>query len=190
MRKELKGSKPIIYSWSMNDAVIPPLAQASFNSAIIPSWLDSDTEPVVMWLDYSVMDCSICDQKVMDAVTGGVSGSKAQVVKFIIPPAVFDSLNVSYFMVTVRSVQVDPKGGQLKELESFKITKEENKEFTTGPLFLASGGTLDFEYKITAATLDGDFYPANEWIKGSEKEMLLGKTKLKEIFIGIIPGIN
>lgn len=187
LKKEEGTSKPIIYSWSLGDAVIPSQGQAAFNSGIVPAWLDN-AESVVMWLDYSVQDCSDCDAKVMDAVTGGVSGSKAQQIKFVIPPAVFDTLHASYFMITVRSAQVDPKGTEVKELAAIKVTRE--GEFSTGPLFIPQNGTLDFEYKITAATDDGDFYPSNGWIRASEKEMLLGKTKMKDIFRGIIPGIQ
>ena len=189
LKKETNGNKPIVYSWTMNDVVIPSQAQVAFDSQTVPAWLDND-ESVVMWIDYSVMNCADCDQKVMDAVTGGVSGSKAQQVKFTIPPAVFDTLHVSYFLVTIRSKQIDPKGEQLKELAALKITNDAAKEFSAGPLFIPANGTIDFEYKITAATTDGDFFPAAEWIRAAEKDILLGKTRMKEIFRGIIPGIR
>jgi hypothetical protein len=189
LKKETDGNKPIVYSWSMNDVVIPSQAQVTFDSHTVPAWLDND-ESVVMWIDYSVMSCSDCDQKVMDAVTGGVSGSKAQQIKFTIPPAVFDTLKAAYFLVTIRSKQVDPKGEQVKELAALKITNDAAKEFSAGPLFIAADGAIDFEYKITVATKDGDFYPANDWIKATGKDILLGKTRMKEIFSGIIPGIN
>ncbi|MBI3139909.1 MAG: hypothetical protein HYZ15_15130 [Sphingobacteriales bacterium] len=188
LKKENTGKNPIIYSWSMNGITVPSQAQVSFNSSTVPGWLDR-AESVVMWIDYSVMDCSDCDRKVMDAVTGGVSGTKSQQIKFTIPPAVFDTLHASYFLVAIRSKQVDPKGEELKELATVKITRETG-ENAAGPLFIPAGGAVDFEYRITVATTDGDFYPANDWIKGADKEILLGKTKMKEIFRGIIPGIN
>lgn len=189
LKKENNGTMPIIYSWSMNEAIIPSQAQVAFNSSIVPAWLDN-AESVVMWMDYSIMDCGDCDRKVMDAVTGGVSGSKAQQIKFTIPPAVFDTLGASYFLITVRSLQVDPKGELVKELAAVKVTNDMTKEFVAGPLFIPSGGAMDFEYKITVATTDGEFYPANDWIRGTDKEVLLGKTKMKEIFRGIVPGID
>jgi hypothetical protein len=187
LKKENIGTNAIIYSWSANGAVIPPQAQAAFANNMIPTWLDN-AEGVVMWVDYSVMDCPECDKKVMDAVTGGVSGGKSQQVKFTIPPAVFDTLNASYFLVTIRSKQVDPKGEVLKELDALKITKEKG-EGLAGPLFISTGG-IEFEYKITVATADGDFFPAANWIKATSKDVLLGKTKMKEIFKGIVPGIE
>ncbi len=189
LKKEINGTKPIIYSWSMNDVIVPSQAQAVFENTRVPSWLDNDAS-AVMWIEYSVEDCRECDQKVMDAVTGGVSGGKSQQLKFTIPPAVFDSLNASYFNIVVRSRQVDPKGEEVKELAAIKITNDISKEFSTGPLYIPTGGAIDFEYKITIATKDGEFYPANEWIRGTDKDVLLGKTKMKEIFRGIIPGIN
>jgi len=111
-------------------------------------------------------------------------------VKLTIPPAVFDTLNASYFLITIRSLQIDPKGEAMKELPSLKVLNDMSRDFTTGPLFIPSGGSIDYEYKVTVATKDGDFYTASEWTRAAEAELLLGKTKMKEMFRGIIPGIN
>jgi hypothetical protein len=189
MKKEIGGTRPIIYSWSLNDVVVPSQAQAKFDNTRIPTWLDADAS-VVMWVEYTVDDCLTCDQKVLDAVTGGVSGARAQQVKFVVPPAVFDSLHASYFMITVRSRQADPKGVEMKEFDAVKVTTDMARDFTVGPLYIPSNGTLEFEYKVTVATAGGDFYPSNVWQPATEKEVLLGKTKLKEMFRGIIPGIE
>ena len=189
MKKQIGGTRPIIYSWSLNDVVVPSQAQAKFDNTRIPAWLDADAS-VVMWVEYTVEDCLTCDQKVLDAVTGGVSGARSQQVKFVIPPPVFDSLQAAYFLITVRSKQADPKGLEMKEFDAVKVTTEASKEFTVGPLFIPSNGSIEFEYKITVATAGGDFYPSNEWVPATEKEVLLGKTKLKTMFKGIIPGIE
>lgn len=189
LKKEINGTKPIIYSWSLNDAIVPSQAQAEFENSRIPVWIDTDPS-VVMWVEYSVEECNSCDLKVLDAVTGGVAGTKNQQVKFTIPPAVFDTLHASYFLITVRSKQGDPKGTELKEFEAIKITKEGTGSNSAGPLFIPANGAIEFEYKITVASADGDFYPVRDWIPATEKDVLLGKTKLKELFKGIIPGIE
>lgn len=189
LKKEIGGQKPIIYSWSLSDAIIPSQAQVEFENSRIPAWIDTDPS-VVMWVEYSVEDCNLCDQKVLDAVTGGVAGTKNQQVKFTIPPAVFDTLKASYFLITVRSRQGDPKGTELKEFEAIKLTKEGTGANSVGPLFIPTGGSLQFDYKVTVASADGDFYPARDWVAGTEKEILLGKTKLKDMFRGIVPGIE
>ncbi|MCY7310587.1 MAG: hypothetical protein LH619_07400 [Chitinophagaceae bacterium] len=189
LKKTISTNKPIIYSWAMNGAEVPPMAQVAFDNSRVPVWLDNDPN-AVMWLEYSVMNCTECDNKVMDTITGGVSGKTIQQVKFTIPPAVFDTLKASYFLITVRSSQADPKGIIVKELDGLKITKEDTKIFQAGPLFQPPGGNLDFEYKITVASSDGDFYISEKWTSSSSKEVLLGKTQLKELFKGIIPGIN
>lgn len=189
LKKEIGGQKPIIYSWSLNDAIIPSQAQVEFENSRIPAWIDTDPS-VVMWVEYSVEDCNLCDQKVLDAVTGGVAGTKNQQVKFTIPPAVFDTLRASYFLINVRSRQGDPKGTEMKEFEAIKVIKEGTSGNTVGPLFIPTGGVLEFEYKVTVASADGDFYPARDWVPGNEKEILLGKTKLKDMFRGIVPGIE
>lgn len=189
LKKTISTNKPIIYSWAMNGTEVPPMAQVAFDNSRVPVWLDNDPTSV-MWLEYSVMNCTECDNKVMDTITGGVSGKTIQQIKFTIPPAVFDTLKASYFLITLRSSQADPKGIILKELEGLKITKDDTKIFQAGPLFQPPGGNLDFEYKITVASIDGDFYISEKWTPSSSKEVLLGKTQLKELFKGIIPGIN
>jgi len=189
LKKTISTSKPIIYSWAMNGAEVPPMAQVAFDNSRVPVWLDNDPTSV-MWLEYSVMNCTECDNKVMDTITGGVSGKTIQQIKFTIPPVVFDTLKASYFLITVRSSQADPKGIILKELDGLKIMKDDTKIFQAGPLFLPPGSSLAFEYKITVASNDGDFYISEKWTPSSSKEVLLGKTQLKELFKGIIPGIN
>ncbi len=188
LKKQIGGIIPIIYSWSMNDVLVPPKAQVAFDNSRVPPWLDTDSS-VVMWIDYDIEECLTCDQKVMDAVTGGVSGTKAQMVKFSIPVVVFDSLNASAFLIKVRSRQVDPNGTEVKELASIRVTNDD-KEYPAGPLYIPSGGTIEFEYKVIITTKDGDVYSANDWIRGTDKDVVLGKSKLKEIFRGIVPGIN
>jgi hypothetical protein len=176
------GRNPIIYSWSLGQSVVPSKAQVSFDPSLVPTWLDRQ-ESVLMWIDYVVADCKACDEKVIDAITGGVSGNKAQLVKFVIPPVVFDSLQAAYFMINVRSQQLDPNGTSVKELPSaLKVTKASDKEFAAGPLYVPTGGTLSFEYKITMATADGEFREGGDWIPATEKEILLGKTRMKTLF--------
>ena len=188
LKKQVSGTKPIIYSWSLNNVLVPSQSQVNFESSRIPAWIDTDPS-AVMWVEYSVEECLSCEQKVMDAVTGGVSGTKTQQVKFVIPPAVFDTLKASYFSIVIRGKQGDPKGIEVKEFEAIRINKETGTG-SAGPLFIPTGGSLEFEYKITVASTDGDFYPARDWVLSTEKELLLGKTKLKEMFRGIIPGIQ
>ena len=81
----------------------------------------------------------------------------------------------------------------MKELDALKITSDQTKDFYTTPLFLTPGSQPDYEYKITVATND-DFYHSDQyskqWIKASSRDLFLGLRQLKEIFKGIIPGIN
>ena len=189
LKKAIGGSKPIIYSWTLNDLVVPAQAQVKFDHSRIPTWLDTDAS-AVMWLDYEVEDCRDCDMRVMDAVTDAVFRTKTQNVRLTIPPAVFDTLNASYFLVTLRSMQADPRSEQVRELPSVRVYDDLAREFLAGPLFIPSGGSLEYEFRITIATRDGDFYTATDWSRSTEPELLLGKTQLKEMFRGIIPGLD
>ncbi len=188
LKKQVSGSRPIIYSWSLSNTIVPSQSKVNFTNITIPTWLDNDPSSVI-WIEYAVEDCSDCDKKVMDAITGGVSGTRAQQIKFSIPPAVFDTLNASQIIITLRSAQGDPKGITVKEFPSLKLTQTAN-EASTGPLYLPASSSLQYEFKIIVASKDGDFYSSNGWISGSELENYLGKTQLKQLFSGIIPGIN
>ena len=177
------GTKiPIIYSWSLDNTIVPSRAQLVFDASLVPAWLDAQ-ESALMWIDYSIPECKNCDHLVIDAVTGGVSVNKVYTVKFTIPPVVFDTLKADYFIVTLRSKQVDPKGELLSELpNTLKITKQADKDFSLGPLYQGSEGKVEFEYKLTIATIDGDFIKSEKWNRSTEKEILLGKTLVKQIF--------
>lgn len=172
---------PIIYAWSLDNTVVPSKAQVQFDASLVPAWLDAE-ESMLMWIDYSVVECKPCNDKVITTVTRGVSGNTMQMVKFNIPPVVFDTLHASYFTVTIRSKQADPNGEVVKELSALKITKAEDREFTAGPLYIPTGSTIAFEYKLRLATADGEFVDSNEWIPATEKEIFLGKGRMKEIF--------
>lgn len=188
LKKQISDVKPIIYSWSLNNTIVPSQSKVNFTNITIPTWLDNEPSSVI-WIEYSVEECNECDTKVMDAITGGVSGTRAQQIKFSIPPAVFDSLNASQIMITLRSIQGDPKGITVKEFPSLKLTQASN-ESSIGPLYLPSSSSLQYEFKIIISSKDGDFYNSNSWIPGSALENYLGKTQLKQIFTGIIPGID
>ena len=189
LKKAVSGNSLIIYSWSLKDLVVPSLAQVEFDHSRVPEWLDMDPT-AVMWLDYGIMDCTPCDKEVLVAVTNGMFGSTTQQLKFTIAPAVYDTLNADYFMVVVRSKQADPKNEKVKELPALKIFKNATKDFITGPLLLAPGVAPDFEFQVTLATKDGEFYKSTAWIPSTEKDVMLGNRQMKEIFKGVIPGLD
>jgi hypothetical protein len=189
LKKSNQDNKPIIYSWAVNHMEVPPGGLVSFDNNSVPKWLDADPS-VVMWLNYSVKECTTCNDSVINAVTDGVVNSLSQQLQFVIAPAVYDTLKASYFTIVVRSRQGDPKGETIKELEPIKLTRDAAKEFYAGPIYIPKGSSPDFEYNIRMASEDGEFYLSDKWIRSTEKTVYLGKKEMKEIFRGIIPGIN
>jgi hypothetical protein len=189
MKKSTQTNKPIIYTWSVGDADIAPQGRVSFDNGLVPQWLDTDPSTVI-WLSYNVNECDSCGASVLTGVTDGVSGNTVQQIRFVIPDAVFDSLKASYFMITLRSRQADPKGAAIVELKTLNVTKDPAKEFNIGPLFIPKTGMPDFEYNIRIASTDGEFYESDKWIRSDKKQVLLGKKEMYNIFRGIVPGIN
>lgn len=191
MKKSIRDPNPVIYTWDLNNLEVPPKGKVSFEKSnkAVPTFLDFDYS-TVFWISYSVMECRPCTDSVINAVTDGVIGSILQPIKFVIPSPLFDTLKVDYFLISVRSRQVDPKGEQVGELPVLKITRDAAKDFYSAPLFVPKGRAPDFEFNIKALGLDGDFYLSEKWIRWTDKEVYLGKSKLMEIFKGVIPWIN
>jgi len=189
LKKSLNGNTPIVYSWSMENAEIPSRARVSFDNSRVPVWLDNDPT-AVMWLDYSVMDCSPCHDSVIVAITDGVPANLAQQIRVNIPPAVFDTMKAQQFLVTLRSRQADPKGGTVTELPAVYITREPGKNFFIGPLFIHKGGTPEYEFNVKIETLSGDFIISEQWLPATEKELLLGTSRMKAIFKGTITDLE
>ncbi len=187
MKKSLQTNDLIIYSWSINNLELPSGQSISFDHSKIPNWLDTDPTSN-MWIDYEVLPCSECDNKVLTSVTKGVFGNTLQQIRYTIAPAMFDSLGAEYFLVTMRSKQADPKNEMVRELPSLKIIKDMSKDFLAGPLYLAPNATPAFEYQVTVLTKAGDFYKSTQWISATEKDILLGRREMKSIFGGVIPG--
>ncbi len=187
MKKSLQTNDLIIYSWSINNVELPSGKSISFDHSKIPNWLDADPTSV-MWIDYEVLPCSVCDNKVMVSVTKGVFGNTLQQVRFSVPSALFDSLKADYFMVNMRSKMADPKNEMLKELPVLRIFNDQAKEYYAGPLYLPPGTTPEFEYRVSLVTKAGDIYRSSIWKPATEIDIILARQDLKELFKGVIPG--
>lgn len=176
---------PIVYSWKLGDVTVPPRAQAEFDSARVPAWLDGKARR--MWIDYGVeRDCAACDREVVAAITGGVSTLGAAPITFHTLTPLAD-LNAAELSVMLRSRYFDPRSREVQTRGPL-VLKADGEDFTIGPLYQdpQAEGTL-FEYRIELVMKDGTTYSGANWVPADRLRVVVGTAQIRQS-IGRLPG--
>lgn len=176
-------STPFIYSWNLNDLIVPASASVQFDASNVPSWLDDADMAQKIWLEYSVVDCDECDKAIINTITGGTYGSNTKKVTFE-TFQLFDSLDAQFVQIKVRSKQGDPKGEKIVEFDPLRIYHD-NEVTESGQLYVPLEAELSFEYLITVVMKNGNSYKAENWIRTGEQEIYLGLDAIKNAIPGI-----
>jgi hypothetical protein len=176
-------STPFIYSWNLNDLIVPASASVQFDASNVPSWLDDADMAQRIWLEYSVVDCDECDRAIINTITGGTYGSNSKKVTFE-TFQLFDSLDAQFIQIKVRSKQGDPKGEKIVEFDPLRIYHD-NEVAESGQLYVPLEAELSFEYLITIVMKNGNSYKAEDWIRSGEQEIYLGLEAIKNAIPGI-----
>lgn len=183
IEKEGNKSIPMIYSWSLGGKEVPVGAKVDFNAGKMPTWLEKKGKTKRIWIDYSIINCESCVNKVMDELTGGTSGSKVKNITFE-SFQVFEKLDAALLRIKIRSKQADPKGTTVVELPPVRI-KEDLSPYSAGPLYLQEGADVEFEYFFTVVMSNGITYNSDDWKSSKELEMFIGIHTLKEAISSI-----
>jgi hypothetical protein len=170
-------STPIIYSWSLGNTEVPPNAKVNFDATKMPKWLEENGKSERIWIDYGIVNCPSCVNKVMDELTGGTSGSKVKNITFE-SFQVMESTNAMFLKIQVRSKHVDPKGNNVTELSSVRISSDLSAT-PAGPLYLLEGVDLEYEYYYTLVMPNGTSYKSDNWQSSKELEMYIGMDGLR-----------
>lgn len=169
---------PIVYSWSLGDTNVPPKAQAQFDAAAVPSWLEGRAKR--MWLDYVVVqNCDSCDRDVIASITGGVSTMGSTPITFHTLTPLGD-IGAAEMSVQVRSRYFDPRNRDVQEKGPL-VLNADSKDFTIGPLYQdpQASGPL-FEYQIQVVMKDGTTYNGTNWVAADEARVVIGKAQVKK----------
>ncbi|WP_044398112.1 hypothetical protein [Lacinutrix sp. Hel_I_90] len=182
---EKQGNKsiPLIYSWDLNDTEVPSKASVNFNTSKMPSWIETENKTERIWIDYNIVDCTSCVNKVIDNLIDGTI-SKEKNISFE-SFKIFDATNAAFLKIRVRAIQADPKKERLIELPPVRVT-EDLSVFSTGPLYLSDEEAPSFEYYLSVVMDDGVVYDAADWIPASDVEVFIGMQNLK----AAIPELN
>lgn len=172
-------SVPIIYSWSLGNTEVPPNAKVNFDATKMPKWLEENGKSERIWIDYGIVDCASCVNKVMAELTGGTSGSKVKNITFE-SLKVFENLDAAFLNIKIRSKQADPKGNTMVELPSIRIEKDLST-YSSGPLYISEGKSAEYEYYFTLISSNGIAYHSDDWKSSKEQEMFIGLHNLKDL---------
>lgn len=170
-------STPFIYSWSLNDLIVPSSASVQFDASTVPSWLDDPDMAQRIWVEYSVADCDECDKAIINEITGGTYGTNTRKVTFE-TFQLFDSLDAQFIQIKLRSVQGDPKGEKVVEFDPLRIYHD-NEVAESGQLYVPLEAELSFEYFVTVVMKNGNSYKSQNWITSNEQEIYLGLEAIR-----------
>lgn len=166
-----------IYSYDLGGKTVAPEDKVLFDARQMPIWIDKSEYTQLMWIDYSVLPCEECDEKVMEATLGGTSTSTKKKITFELFE-VMATTGAQIMQVKVRSTQADPKGQMLTYLPSLRIT--EDNTYTAGPLYVGPGQAPKFEYKLSLIMPDGAQYHSQKWIPVNDLSVYLGMKNIQD----------
>ena len=186
------ASRPIVYSWDLANATVPPEARVQWVAGSVPGWIDSQAKRV--WLEYAVdATCSSCDEQVIRSITGGVSTSGPSQITFrtITPLADAGAYEIA---AQVRSRYFDPQTNQLQT--KLIVLNADGRDFNVGPLYLGARqpgesipGDPLFEYLLELTMKDGTTYKGTRWLTSDDLRLPIGKHQLEEA-LGALPGAH
>ena len=183
VKDEAGKSTPFIYSWGLNDLIVPVSSSVKFDTSVVPSWVDDPDMAQRIWIEYSVVDCDACDKAVISKITGGTYGTTTKRVTFE-TFQLFENLDAQFIQIKVRSNQADPRGEKMVELDPVRIYRD-NEIVESGQLYVPLDTELAFEYYITVVMKNGNSYKTDDWLRAAEQEIYLGLEALKNAIPGI-----
>ena len=177
----LVDNQPVIYSWNLGDATVPPLARIEIDASRIPGWLDQGPSAAKRWwISYAVKaDCETCDRAVITSITRGVASlTTAQIVFRVLRPLA--DLDAAEIVLQVRSRYFDPN---VREwiVKRDLVIGEDDREYTVGPIYVGSApeGEPLFEYQLSVTYADGSQRDSGSWLPGTGLRMPLGRKQVE-----------
>lgn len=183
------SSRPIVYSWDLSSARVPPAGRAQWAAGAVPGWIDAQAKRI--WLEYAVeSSCQSCDETVIRSITGGASSAGPSTITFHTITPIADA-HASEISVLVRSKYFDPQSHDLATKSI--VFDADGKDFTVGPLYLGTRqpgesvpGDPLFEYMLTVVLSSGDSYKATKWLPSDDLRQVIGRRQLEDA-LGALP---
>jgi len=185
---------PIIYSWNLGDAEVPPQARVEWDAERVPGWIDARARRA--WVEYAVVgDCDPCNRQVMRAITYGASRPAARQDLVVATLSPLTDLGAAELNLMLRSRYFD-SGGETLTISGPVIVNVDGSEFSGGPVYLVDRqpgeerpGDPLYEYRIEVVMPDGTVHspPADRWLPGHRPRLLIGTVQVEQS-LGYLPG--
>lgn len=184
---------PIIYSWNLGDAEVPPQARVEWDAASVPGWIDGKAKRT--WIEYAVVgDCDPCNRQVMRAITYGAGRPAARQDVVVATLSPLADLGAAELNIMLRSRYFD-SGGEALTTSGPVVVNADGGEFSGGPVYLVDRqpgeerpGDPLFEYRIEVIMPDGTIHspPADRWIPSQRHRLLVGSVQVEQS-LGYLP---
>jgi len=185
---------PMVYSWQLGDAEVPPQARVDWQAEAIPVWID--TKASRMWIEYAVVDdCSNCTEAVMRDITYGANRAASRESVRIVTLTPLADLGAAEISVRLRSRYFDSEGSELQTRTPI-VVDADRSEFDAGQVYLVERQAGEerpddplFEYQIEVVMPDGTIHQpdSDHWVPGHRSRLLIGTVQVEQS-LGHLPG--
>lgn len=166
---------PCVYTWSLNNTVIPQKSKAKFMADKIPDWLYKDDRVRRIWVEYEIEKCSDCTGEVLEQIVCPTSKLN-QRIKFN-SLGVVEQYSAEMVLVKIQSLQLDPSNEQLNGA-TIKINSD-NEDFESPIFHIKNGESLNYEYTLEIVTKDTT-YTGNTWKVSNQDWVPINQSVLKD----------
>jgi len=177
LRQELNGQF-LVNSWSLENLEVLEREEFKFSQVeSLPTSFDDSDDIQRIWMDYNVLSCRSCDQKILSDITSGSSSNTEDIKIVVIEPIKFSGAVA--IILDFQSFQAKPDNHKITKMESLRITKDYT-DFLIGPLFISEDETQRFEYRIRAFMPDGTVHESPQWITSQKLTLVINERLIRK----------
>jgi len=185
----IRRDQPVVFTWSLDGARVPPGTHLQWNASAVPAWLEANAKSI--WVRYAVESaCEPCDDSVFTAKFIPPPPSTRQVV--FTTGDVFESTGAYHIRIHVRSPFLDPQHGRVRVAPSV-LLEADGAEVPIARLFLtdremdgAGASEPLYEFRTDVIMRDGTVHRSG-WVASRSLDFLLGSASLEQA-LGYLPG--
>lgn len=185
-----KSDRMQMYSWDLNNTVVPPEAKIDLNLAHFPTAIDNAATRI--WFQYTLdRSCESCIDAVLDELLSGDvwPDTGALTLRALTP---LEDTSAAEIWIETRSRFFDPNDRTLRDGERLYLT-EDRGEYSIQPIFLTGQSSSSngeewplFEYRLSVIMADGSVHEGEHWIASENDTVVIGSHQVQQS-LGYVP---